>query len=536
MKTSAPFLTGPPEVRLVNAFVRPFENAVATARTCYSGKGIVTAEEVSGDHEADPGKRADRGERRDALARDIYQAGHHTTLQHAHFQFAIERVSRHCLWSFLHSHPFYNSEQVSQRYVEVRRGACAVPPLEGRAEAVYVGAVEAETEAYRRLIGVLAPVVADEYYRIFPARRKHPQYEKDVKKKAQEIARYVLPIATFAHLYHTVSGLTLLRYWRACEQFDAPAETRALVRAMVGALLAHDPLYRAILEDPIAIEDTPEWAVLRERVESVGVGAGSRATREFLAEFDASLGARVSRLVDRKERNEEILACAVREVFGIPRAALPDDDAIALVLDPAKNSYFGESLNVTTHSKLSRALHHAAYTFRKKLSHTADSQDQRHRMTPASRPILSAHGTDEPDCIVPDLVKRSPEGLAIYASAMERAWDAARELRSLGVPDEFAQYVLPNALAVRFTESSDLLHLHHKLKSRLCYNAQEEIWRASLDEALQIAEAEPRIGRYLLPPCGVRLLAATTPYCPEGSRYCGVPVWRLDRREYARLL
>lgn len=534
MKTAATFVSGPPEVQLVNAFARPFENAVATARTCYSGKGIVTAEEVSGDHEPDPEKRAERGEKRDALARDIYHAGHHTTLQHAHFQFALNRVSRHCLWSFLHSHPFYNSEQVSQRYVEVKRGAYAVPPLDGRALETYVAAVEAETEAYARLIVVLTPVVADEYYRIFPARRKHPQYAKDVKKKAQEIARYVLPIATFAHLYHTVSGLTLLRYWRACEQFDAPTETRALVSGMVEALLAHDPLYRAILEDPIAIEDTPEWAVIRERVESAG-GASS-ATREFLAEFDASLGTRVSRLVDRKERNEETLASAVREVFGIPRAALSDDDAIALALDPAKNTYFGENLNVTTHSKLARALHHASYTFRKKLSHTADSQDQRHRMTPASRPILGAHLVDEPDVVVPDLVKRSPEALSLYSAATERAWDAARELRSLGVADEFAQYVLPNALVVRFTESSDLLHLHHKLKSRLCYNAQEEIWRASLDEALQISEAEPRIGKFLLPPCGVRLLAETTPYCPEGSRYCGVPVWRLDRREYARLI
>jgi thymidylate synthase ThyX len=247
MRTPPPFVSGPPAVRLVNAFARPFENAVATARTCYSGKGIVTAEEVSGDHEPDPAKRRERGERRDELARDIYLAGHHTTLQHAHFQFALDRVSRHFLWTFLHSHPFYNSEQVSQRYVEVKRGAYAVPPLEGRALDVYVAAVEAQTEAYSRLIAVLTPVVAEEYYRLFPARRKHAKYEKDVKKKAQEIARYVLPVATFAHLYHTVSGLTLLRYRRVCEQLDAPTETRAVVGLMVEALLAHDPLYRAIL-------------------------------------------------------------------------------------------------------------------------------------------------------------------------------------------------------------------------------------------------------------------------------------------------
>src|SRR5262249_10924851 len=90
-----------PEVKLVNAFERPFENAVATARTCYSGKGIVFAEDVS----ATP----QRVEQRDRIAQSTYEAGHHTTLQHAHYQFALSNVSRQFIWSFLHSHPFYNS-------------------------------------------------------------------------------------------------------------------------------------------------------------------------------------------------------------------------------------------------------------------------------------------------------------------------------------------------------------------------------------------------------------------------------------------
>src|SRR5262249_46049523 len=163
----------------------------------------------------------------------------------------------------------------------------------------------------------------------------------------------------------------------------------------------------------------------------------------------------------------EVVAAAVREIFGLPKSRLTDDDAIALALDPSRNTYFGESLNVTTLSKLGRALFHASYTFCKKLSHTADSQDQRHRMTPASRPIPTTHIGCEPDFTLPELVQRTPEAHRLYSEAMERAWSAASELRDLGVPAEFAQYVLPNALAIRFTESSDLLNLHHKLKSRL---------------------------------------------------------------------
>jgi thymidylate synthase ThyX len=109
-------------------------------------------------------------------------------------------------------------------------------------------------------------------------------------------------------------------------------------------------------------------------------------------------------------------------------------------------------------------------------------------------------------------------------------------VRRAGAGVEAAAYLLPNALAIRFVESSDLLNLHHKHKMRLCYNAQEEIWQACLDEALQIRAAEPAIGRWLLPPCSVRQLAGRKPFCPEGERFCGIAVWRLQPHEYERLI
>ena len=120
--------------------------------------------------------------------------------------------------------------------------------------------------------------------------------------------------------------------------------------------------------------------------------------------------------------------------------------------------------------------------------------------------------------------------------AMETAWDGVRRLRALGTPAEYALYLLPNAVSIRFTESASLLDLRHKHAMRLCYNAQEEIWRASLDEALQIREVNPRIGPWLLPPCTLRHLAEVRPVCPEGERFCGVVVWKQDQSEYTRAL
>jgi thymidylate synthase ThyX len=532
-------LSPEPVVTLVNAFARPYENAVATARTCYSGRGIVTTEEVSGTPDLPEDKRRKRVEQRDRIAKSVYQAGHHTTLQHAHFQFALDRVSRQFLWTFLHSHPFYNSEQVSQRYVEVKPGTCTVPALSGEALAVYEACLERQMADYRGLIEVLTPLCAREYFGRFRARLPRKEaYAGQVQKKAQEIARYVLPVATHAYLYHTVSGLTLLRYRRLCDTYDAPKEQRLVVGKMTDLLLAHDPLFATILEEPVPIEETPEHAFYEAVLGAAAGGGGGlgRLRDAHAREFDRSLGGRVSKLTDWKAKNEESVADAVREVLGVPRAALPDDAAIRLALDPAANPTLSETMNVSTLSKVTRALSHASYTFRKRLSHTADSQDQRHRMTPASRPCLPAYLSDAPDYVTPALVLEDEDARRAYDASMARTWDATNRLRALGVSDEDRAYLLPNAVTIRFTESGDLLHLHHKIKMRLCFNAQEEIWRASRDEALQIAEVNRRIGRYLQPPCTLRAMAGASPICPEGDRYCGIRVWKQEVAEFARVI
>jgi thymidylate synthase ThyX len=80
------------------------------------------------------------------------------------------------------------------------------------------------------------------------------------------------------------------------------------------------------------------------------------------------------------------------------------------------------------------------------------------------------------------------------------------------------------------------LNLRHKHTMRLCYDAQEEIWRASLEEALQVREVNPRLGKWLQPPCTLRQRAKESPICPEGRRYCGEPVWKYDLAQYRRVI
>ncbi len=533
MSPDTVFRSDPPEVLLVQAFARPLDNAVATARTCYSPRGIITPEEVGGDALPEE-KRQVKRDRRDALAKDLYAAGHHTTFQHAHFQFTLDRISRQFVWTFLHSHPFYNSEQVSQRYVEVKPGTTIVPAFgNAKAQRLYDDTVARQHADYHALRDLLTPVATAEFHKRFPARAHQPErWAGEIQKKAQEVARYVLPIGTFCYLYHTVSALTLLRYHRLADQLDAPAEQRMVVSRMVDAVLAHDPQFRVLLEEPIPLEETLEYQFFRQNPGLASEAMGDEARREF----DASLGGLVSKLVSWKTENEALLASSVREVLGLPASALDDGDAISLVMDPASNAYLSGSLNVTTLSKLNRAMIHPSYTFRKKLSHTADSQDQRHRATPGSRPCLHAYLGSAPDYVVPALIPLDERVERRYRESMERTWEAIVALREIGAPDEMVAYLLPNAVSIRFTESADLLGLRHKLAMRLCLNAQEEIWRAARDESEQVRAINPRIGAYFLPPCGPRLRAGIKPYCPEGKRYCGVPAWKIPMKEIVRTL
>jgi len=315
---------------------------------------------------------------------------------------------------------------------------------------------------------------------------------------------------------HTISGIVLHRLHRMANSGDAPYETQQVIGEMVRQVRDWDPLFfEKVGQAPIERDELPEAHF-----------PGPRADGDhYAAVFDARLNGRWSRLRDTSPEAEAIVAESVRSVFGLTADEMGDDEAIDRVMNPAQNRYRLDVLNVSYHSPLMRALHHASYVFEKRLSHTADSQDQRHRMVPASRPLMTFADTAAPDYITPRLIASNPRARAVYDCAMREAWTAKNRLLELGVPLEFALYVLPNAKTLRFVESGSLLALLHKWTLRTCFNAQEEIFLASMDEIDQVRAAHPRIGRYIGPPCVIRN-GLVSPRCTEGSHFCGVPVWR----------
>jgi len=263
------------------------------------------------------------------------------------------------------------------------------------------------------------------------------------------------------------------------------------------------------------LEELPEWK---------NASANTANGEAFAGEFDAKLNGKTSRLVDYSPNATRVMAESYRAVAGLSLSQCSDAEALDRLLNPARNLYRLETLNVGVHAPMMRALQHANFTFAKKISHTADSQDQRHRMVPGSRPLLTLADTREPDYITPLLLANNPRAKEIYDRAMRDAWTAKNQLLDRGVTPEIALYLLPNAKSIRLYESGSLLHLLHKWTMRTCFNAQEEIYQASMDEIAQLREVHPELSRYIGPPCHLRA-GITTPICTEGSHFCGIKVW-----------
>ncbi len=501
--------SAPPRVTIRNAFAHPFDSAIAAARTCYAPR-LIGPEEIT-------------DKQRLNIGAATFYSGHHTVYQHSHFEFGLENVSRQFVWSFLHAHPFYNSEQQSQRYVRLDRAQAYVPPtslfFDEKCKEIYEAAIARAWNYYRELSSLLigdARTILNDIWHIGPM--SHPKrlqkIERSAEKRAIEIARYVLPVAAFTTMVHTLSGIVLHRLWRMSAASDTPSEARAIIGEMVSQVKAIDAqFFDRFGTEPL--EELPEWK---------NAMAQPSAGEPFAREFDAKLAGKTSRLVDYSPNAVRVMAESYRAVTGLTESQCNDLEAIDRLLNPARNLYRLETLNVGVHAPIMRALHHANYTFAKKISHTADSQDQRHRMVPGSRPLLTLADTREPDYITPMLLANNPRAKEVYGRAMHDAWQAKNELLDRGVPPEFALYLLPNAKSIRFYESGSLLHLIHKWTMRTCFNAQEEIYQASMDELAQLREVHPELTRYIGPPCHIRA-GITTPICTEGSHFCGVKVW-----------
>ncbi|WP_345970178.1 FAD-dependent thymidylate synthase [Sulfurimonas sp. HSL1-6] len=438
----------------------PSNVAVSAARTCYFPNGIVTPDASAS------------WSRKDDLLQGIFKGGHHTTLMHTHVTMLISGMSRHLIWRLLHAHPFYNSEQVSQRYAKMKIENFVYPAAGERSdwEAYYQHCFD----DYEQLIEVLLPDVEA----VVPKFRR-----KDSRKKAQEMARYVLPGGMSAYLYHTVNIITLLRYIAVAKAMpECRAEAEEFAAIIAEALVKMDASLAPLVEH--AREAAPVFPDFDMAAHKAKIGVTNEAVKVYDIVGDAAF--------DVNENYADVLRFS---------QMLPDSGVLG---------------GFSTYTRLSLS---------------ADAQNQRHRRSPAVRPALESIYAR--NAYTPPIIAKNPEALSIYERAIARSYDffeVQRELLGFGE----AAYALSNAHEIELVERDEFTSFHHKAQMRLCYNAQEEIFDIVYGQVKQLRAMGVPGAEELLPPCATRFAMKIRPTCPEGDHFCGIKVWKLEFEDYKR--
>jgi len=439
----------------------PSDVAVSAARTCYFPNGLVT-----------PEKSTDWARKKPLLA-SIFKAGHHTTLQHTHITMMISGMSRHLIWRLLHSHSYYNSEQISQRYAKMKIENFFYPPKADKA--VWEEFYAQSFNDYEAMIDILNDDISAAL----------PKFKKGQEAKvAQEMSRYLLPVGMSAYLYHTVNIITLLRYIAV-----APSMPEAKEEAMEFARL----IEKRLLEIDDSLQPLIEHA---------------KNSHSQFPEFD------VDALKSRINADDNV---KVYDVTG--DASFDDSHNYADVLRSSQMMFDSGILG--------------GFSTYIEMSFSADAQNQRHRRSPGVRPALEKNFKER--YYTPPLIANNPEAKALYDKAHQRMYAFFKEQSEiLGFGE--AIYALLNSQKIDLIERNDFTSFHHKAQMRLCYNAQQEIFDIVYKQVSQLHEMNIVGSEKFLPPCTIRQAQGVHPICPEGDKYCGVKVWKLDFQDYKRLI
>ena len=147
------------------------------------------------------------------------------------------------------------------------RAQAFVPPVSAafgaEERAIYERAIARAWEHYRTLTKLLEPgaraILADIWH---VSEMSHPKRAQKVDRQAEkrsiEVARYVLPVAAFTTMVHTLSGIVLHRLWRMQAAGDTPWEARRVIGEMAARVREVDPEFFDRF-DAGPMEDLPEW-------------------------------------------------------------------------------------------------------------------------------------------------------------------------------------------------------------------------------------------------------------------------------------
>ena len=392
-----------------------------------------------------------------------FQYGHRSIADLAHIPFAVERLSLLAAIALVDEQRWDGQER-STRYQNFRRSGWFAPDL-GPETPKFTAAVEALFTAYDHIGAGMLEALKSAIAR--PEEMKPESYERTLKARAFDVARYLLPLATNTSLGQIVNARTL--------------ETQ------VSRLLTSEFAEVRQIAEKLRIAATePAWNVQH---------SAAKVLCEEIGSVDGTCGDRVTEILMRPVKTAPTLVkyATVNEYLAASRTELTaaaDDLMSNQPIDPAPVvDLLDDSESLEVELATSLLYPHCHYSYRQLRSHVAALTEARRseliglgtkhrgrhdellrafsaghsfrfdilmdiggfrdmhrhrRCVQLLQNFTDAHGYEEPICPgQPTLAEANLE--VPYKAAMDAALATYRQLRDSGAPEaaQSAQYVLP---------------------------------------------------------------------------------------------
>ena len=135
------------------------------------------------------------------------------------------------------------------------------------------------------------------------------------------------------------------------------------------------------------------------------------------------------------------------------------------------------------------------------ISRALSHQLVRHRMASYAQRSQRYCGENGFDYVIPPSITKNEDVLDSYKGMMQTLQEWYSELQELGIPNEDARMVLPNACETIIEVKMNLRALMNFMNERLCTCAQWEIRQLALTMKKAIVEKYPELEPYLVPKC-----------------------------------
>lgn len=123
--------------------------------------------------------------------------------------------------------------------------------------------------------------------------------------------------------------------------------------------------------------------------------------------------------------------------------------------------------------------------------------------------------------VIPHTIEKDPQLVRLYVDCMNYIQEQYEKLQSLGIPNEDARYVLPNACETILEVKMNGRELIHLMNERLCTRAQWEIREMCLMMKAQVKAYDDQcamFSEFLVPKC--EKYGKDYAFCPE-HKSCG---------------